>query len=213
MHYGRLGMKWGKHIFGDDPRWGRNGRKTRDESVKSAPMGVQKAFLGCNKPSGKIDSLGRTKNCTSCVVAYDLRRRGYNVRAKGGSYFNFDTMFKDVYGLDVNSPEFNSKCKPISLHSDPDDPSPATKSDLTAIQQMLPPTARGVVIISRPKLPGHVLNWETKNGLMTYLDSQNTEHMNRDSFLANYKHYDLDFIRVDNCDVNEKKISKWTDKG
>lgn len=25
-HYGHLGMKWYQHIFGDDPRWGRNGR-------------------------------------------------------------------------------------------------------------------------------------------------------------------------------------------
>lgn len=27
-HHGRMGMKWYKHIFGDDPRWGNHGRTT-----------------------------------------------------------------------------------------------------------------------------------------------------------------------------------------
>lgn len=36
-HYGRLGMKWYQHIYGDDPRWGRNGRaKSADKAKESS---------------------------------------------------------------------------------------------------------------------------------------------------------------------------------
>lgn len=31
VHYGRLGMKWYQHIFGDDPRWGRSGRNSKGD--------------------------------------------------------------------------------------------------------------------------------------------------------------------------------------
>lgn len=40
VHYGRLGMKWYQHIYGDDPRWGRNGRaKNADRAKKEAKAG------------------------------------------------------------------------------------------------------------------------------------------------------------------------------
>lgn len=39
-HYGRLGMKWYQHIYGDDTRWGRNGRaKNADRAKKEAKAG------------------------------------------------------------------------------------------------------------------------------------------------------------------------------
>lgn len=33
-HYGRLGMKWYQHIFGDDPRWGSNGRNSKGDDAE-----------------------------------------------------------------------------------------------------------------------------------------------------------------------------------
>lgn len=45
MHYGRLGMKWGQHIFGDDPRWGRSGR--------NAASGLEKSKKNLNYGEGE----------------------------------------------------------------------------------------------------------------------------------------------------------------
>lgn len=38
QHYGRLGMKWYQHIFGDDPRYGTNGRNSQNEGKSKASM-------------------------------------------------------------------------------------------------------------------------------------------------------------------------------
>lgn len=32
-HFGRLGMHWGRHIFGDDPRWGKDGRNKKGKKL------------------------------------------------------------------------------------------------------------------------------------------------------------------------------------
>ena len=32
-HFGRLGMHWGRHIFGDDPRWGKYGRNKKGKKL------------------------------------------------------------------------------------------------------------------------------------------------------------------------------------
>lgn len=42
-HYGRTGMKWYQHIFGDDPRWGRNGRNDKARAAKREAKAVKRA--------------------------------------------------------------------------------------------------------------------------------------------------------------------------
>jgi len=37
-HYGRYGMKWGRHIYGDDPRWGYNGRDSNNNPKKKSDL-------------------------------------------------------------------------------------------------------------------------------------------------------------------------------
>lgn len=62
-HYGRLGMKWYQHIFGDDPRWGRFGRakrkkgelKTTEEEEKKEAKPLTKSDY--KKKANKVYSL------------------------------------------------------------------------------------------------------------------------------------------------------------
>lgn len=42
-HYGRTGMKWYQHIFGDDPRWGRNGRNKAVRDAKREAKAAKRA--------------------------------------------------------------------------------------------------------------------------------------------------------------------------
>ena len=80
-HYGRLGMKWGKHIFGDDPRWGSHGRGKNKTT-----------HLGSRKPSGKTSD-----------VKSEVDRLGadyFTGKKKSKSPYSGEVKAKRLFGID-----------------------------------------------------------------------------------------------------------------
>lgn len=81
IHYGVLGMRWGVRKDGKPQgfQYGGNNKKSSLEIPKQKKQHtIDYDLVRVN--AGK-DKNGRTRNCTMCTAAYDMRRRGYNVTA------------------------------------------------------------------------------------------------------------------------------------
>lgn len=143
----------------------------------------------------------RTINCFECTMAYEMRRRGYNVQANenhGGYTFEALHAFdvKDSFKLKVSDPEgsyLSNKTK-------------AEEAYRRLEEQCLSygDGARGMMGIyyAEPYDGGHALSWVVENGKFKILDNQDgarTEEDIYDNFL--YCDSNIDVYRLDNADV------------
>lgn len=123
------------------------------------PMSIQNAVDGANPfyKSSRGAQGNFEENCQRCVVAYELRRRGYDVVAlptyagdKLPSGGKWKGAFRQAKTIDVGSRN------------------PRTaQANLEAQMKSFGHGARGVVHI-----PGHVFNCENVNGKIRYVDAQ-----------------------------------------
>lgn len=138
------------------------------------------------------ENIATSNNCAYCSVAYDLRRRGYDVEAvEYESVLNRYNMYT-LYGLST------SEISDLKNYSD--------ASDLARELEKYGEGARGVIGLTwKTGNTGHAVNWEVINGTAYLIDSQN-------GFMApiadgGRRYIDrakrTDFIRTDNVEPSE----------
>ena len=149
---------------------------------------------------------GYRMNCYSCSLAWDLRRKGFNVES-----------INDPDGLDVNQVYDCYKHDGIYRNPVPMGPSQAAKT-YTTLMRNEGNGAHGLISVIWADGSGHAMNWEVIEGEVVIRDSQNcTVYRESDistlfSYTAvNYSPEAIHFIRTDDKDLDES-ILKYVQK-
>lgn len=140
----------------------------------------------------------REINCFECTMAYEMRRRGYNVQANevpGGRAIETLHAFdvKDSFNVKVSSPK-GSRLSNRTLAEEA-----YSRIEETCLRYG--DGARGMMAIyyAEPYDGGHALTWVVENGEFKVIDNQATGRDTYDTFL--YCDGNVDVYRLDNADV------------
>lgn len=128
----------------------------------------------------------RRMNCFECSIAYEMRKRGYDVQAnsiRGGDYTELTHAFnlKDSFQLSSTSNDEAYKRMQAQCLSYGEG-------------------ARGSVLMYWSTGGGHAINWEVKNGKFMLLDNQAGGDTGYESFMKSDPS-DVRVARLDNAEV------------
>lgn len=167
---------------------------------KTNPMTKSEDMAACNPnySSGGVYKV----NCVSCVMAYDLRRRGYDVEAmaidtrKGtvGSFFAQRGFYK---GETIVTFEDIIGSKKARLTN----PKAAVRQLTDSILEN-GDGSRGMLEIWRKKGSGHVLIWEVDDGSVVIRDPQNNTIVDLMVYMKVAASFD--YFRTDNLELTKK---------
>lgn len=85
--------------------------------AKSNPMDFEKADSNNVNPKFSRDSYEHSHNCQSCVVAYEARRRGYDVQVVPRNKYNKTQQLAEHSSWAYIDPKTNEVCEPKSLYA------------------------------------------------------------------------------------------------
>lgn len=169
---------------------------------KGDPISIQEAVTGANPFYSTRGAEGDfSENCQRCVIAYELRRRGYDVVALptyAGDKLPSGNRWRGAF----------RKAKTINVGST----NPVTAQvKLETQMKSFGNGARGIVSI-----PGHVFNVENVRGKIRYVDAQtNTIYNSKNVFSRlGKKAADVKLIRTDNLRISDrakKSVTPTTD--
>lgn len=224
---GRSGIK---DIDMDEPGGGGGGEKEggpynpvgflNHKSLKEAlgkkgrKIGMYKAAVGAN-PKYSPDFDEYSKNCQRAVVAFEARRRGYNVTAQ--STYKGDKLPKSAHFNKNGS--YNSYWMGAFRHAKPEHIKASTpNSAVNKIAKKMKGYGEGsrailqIVWKNKKKihLSGHVINLELKNGKVHYLDAQVGGKYNPHQLLSKVRLNEVNVIRTDNLRFSERAKNSIT---
>lgn len=167
---------------------------------KGRPMGMANAVLNANPhwdPNYTYKEF--TENCQRCVVAYELRRRGYDVTAQPtyqGDLLPTGVVRRDGLRNGRWMGAFQG-AKPDKIRSTP--------SALMAKMKEYGNGSRAVLqVVWKGGRSGHVINVEYRNGRILLFDPQIGKRYNASEFMAAVKPDKTQLIRVDNLKISDR---------
>lgn len=144
---------------------------------------------------------GYTLNCGSCSIAYDIRKRGYDVSATE----RYGTLKSDVPKIYKNGKWSNyPKEKKNNVRS------------LTNRLSRYENGARGIIDVNwSDGSGGHLMNWEVVNGTVYFIDAQSNTirsggEMERHEFSIDWD--SVKYMRTDTLELDEKALDYIRDK-
>lgn len=195
----------GKPQFANDalmPRLPEDGRDAI--GTKGRPMSIQKAYAGAN-PFFSANYTDFSQNCQRCVVAYELRRRGYDVTAQ--PTFENDTLPNIRYtgkNSELRQGAWTSAfrhARPVSVGASNE---AKVYDNIRAQMKSYGEGSRAVISVAWKQGGGHVFNVENKNGRIVYVDGQTGERYSGKDVLRYAKPSNVTLTRVDNLRVSGK---------
>ena len=150
-----------------------------------------------------------TENCQRCVVAYEARRRGYDVTAQptyqgdmqgAVAYENPNTGVRNNYWMGSFK---GAKPKAVGANT-------ATQAQSNVEKQMsnYGENSRAIMQLrwmqNGREVGGHVINIERRNGKTHYIDAQSGERYNPKSLFANINPKNIQLTRTDNLALSER---------
>lgn len=169
---------------------------------KGSPIGIKKAIEGANPFYSGGAQGDFSRNCQRAVVAYELRRRGYDVIALptfSGDDLPTGGKWKGAF----------RHAKEIKVGAST---SIQTQKNLEAQMKSFGNGARGIV-----RIPGHVFNVENVRGKIVYVDAQtNTIYSSKNVFsrIGKTGLGSISLIRTDNLRLSDrakKSVTPVTD--
>lgn len=150
---------------------------------------------------------GSSNNCMLCTTAYELRKRGFDVRSgQSTKGYTPDAIFSKIYKNYKETTKIEPKIDYESLNL-------STKGMLKSIEDFAKnegPGARGNIIVWwGDTLGGHSMIWENKNGVIKFMDGQTgREYTNfADEILMYASRYKpVEMLRTDNLDFNFSEV-------
>lgn len=149
-----------------------------------------------------------SNNCYSCAIAYDMRRRGFDVEA-----------IPDADGLDVVSIVdcYKSGASLTRTNSQPL-PTGYTKSAMYKDMKSMGDGAHGIFMVTWKQGGGHAMSWEVKNNKVIIRDCQ-TNRVYSEQFvnrILKYSRVDTSaggvyWLRTDNLELDES-VLKYVQK-
>lgn len=188
--------------------------KFYNDERKKCKVDDKTGFLIKNKEMNKKQDASRVnpmvhnfdnntkRNCMLCTAAYDLRRRGYEVRAKKASYGYNINDFKTWY----------PKAKWNTVKGVNEKGKPSTKNMISNLKNDLIKQgegARGNIVITWSKMRGgHSVAYEISNNRLHIIDAQTGKiYDSPDNFLKRCSP-EVEYARLDNIDFNVKTIKE-----
>lgn len=180
--------------------------------VKSTPMGVTAAYQGANPNYDKTHTYKEfTVNCQRCVVANELRRRGYNVEALP-AIDDSKLPSKERLGLirysangtlrQGNWTQAFRHARPKSMRGSNVN---AVIDNITNEMNKYGNNSRGVISVSwKRSRSGHVFNVENQNGKIIFVDAQSGKKVSAMDYLSKAKLKDVTLTRTDNLRISDK---------
>ena len=247
IHYGVSGQKWGTRQYQNlDGTWTEEGKRRRrigdnrifgrsyesDYNKTGGGIKGDKVFVkDIQKDIQKINGgqkgfeygLNRNVNCAFCTMAYELRRRGHDVRAQEslrgaqaylsnpkGAYGrvipNYSKISKDARTFAMRRSDESSKMSSIGM----------TKSeydDMTSKLLSDGDNTRGFIAVDwKGGNGGHIFNYEVKNGQLYFIDAQPGTIVKADKNFFNQtmkNANNVETLRSDNLKIDEDKAKKF----
>ena len=168
---------------------------------KGNPIGITKALEGANPFYSGGAQGDFSQNCQRAVVAYEMRRRGYDVIAqptfpgddlpRGNKWAGAFRHGKEVK-VGASTPQ-------------------KTQANLEAEMKSYGSGSRGIV-----KIPGHVFNVENVNGKIRYIDAQTNTIYNSNNVFSRVgkRSSSITLMRTDNLRLSDrakKSVTPTTD--
>lgn len=232
MHYGILGMKWG--VRKDKSTSGRIKKfvtdavdniyipaaelltpfKTNSKYVENNLPTKAKVYsrdedmkaVNPNYETGKLDY---SMNCAYCTIAYDLRRRGYDVEALPntsiGSIDRELFIFNAYEDFNVYSGISSASCELPS-----DNPEDAEKLEQEMIEKF-GNDSRGTFFIDWSNGGGHAVTWEIDGNKVIIRDSQNGKKYSLSDYMKYAKK--IEYFRTDNLKPSKRVFEYVQPKG
>ena len=149
------------------------------------------------------------ENCGACTIAYDLRRRGYDVaavdedtyRKSGGTLNDLVDCYDNAKLIDQSyiARKYNISEKSSTGHPTKELVSCMEKEMLSGGEG-----ARGNFLTVWSLGGGHSISWEVENGEIVYRDCQNNEKVDIDKWLGMSDEFY--YFRTDNLTPNERIV-------
>lgn len=147
------------------------------------------------------------ENCGACTIAYDLRRRGYDVaavnedtyRKSGGTLDDLVDCYDNAKLIDQSyiARKYNISKESLSAHPTKELVSCMEKEMLSEGEG-----ARGNFLTVWSLGGGHSISWEVENGEVVYRDCQTNEKVEIDKWLGLSDEFY--YFRTDNLTPNER---------
>ncbi len=176
---------------------------------KGAPKAISDAVVETN-PYHSYDYREYSQNCQRCVVAYELRRRGYDVTAlptyqgdRLPQVAHYDSK-NGIYQGRWQGAFQNAKSVNVGAAGDS---TRAEKKVMGSIDQHMKDWgsgARAVVQIFYRGGGGHVFNVENQNGRTVYVEAQTGKVKDMARTMQSVKTDSVNLIRTDNLKISER---------
>lgn len=156
-------------------------------------------------PAFKTFDANRKNNCMLCSVAYDMRKRGYDVMANHASSGYLTDDIKRWYPKAKVSLAANSTKTPMefSIFGDKD----MMQHAITKIESQGEGT-RGAVFVKWNSLgAGHAMAYQIDGGKMQILDGQSGKVYHNPTKILK-EATSISYVRLDNIDFDPKKIKE-----
>ena len=185
-----------RKINGEWYYW-RDGKNRVEEMLsnlkrKTGAMTPNEDMAACNPKYSKGGVY--KKNCVSCALAYDLRRRGYDVESAP-----IDTTSAVNGSLPVQLDFY--KGEKLETYEVPNDPDVAVKQFTKNIVSY-GDESRGMLRIRWKNGDGHAAVWEVNDGSVVVRDPQNNTIVDLSEYMRRAKTFY--YFRTDNLEPTEK---------
>ena len=194
----------------------RRNRKQQDKEVSEdlrgaigslgKPATVEEAMVRANEDI-KTGNEAFLDNCYNVVVAYELQRRGYDVKAKGVN--NSLNLGETIYPYGKNNGYMTSRWagafKNGKFEHVGSDNKETTANNLVKKIKSYGNGSRGAIqfdVVGREK--GHVLNFENRGGKVSIVDAQENVKYNVKDIMKVAVTKTVNVIRMDNLRISDK---------
>lgn len=173
---------------------------------KGRPMSMAAAMIGAN-PHYDITGTYRefTENCQRAVIAYEARRRGYDVTAQptyqgdnqgAAAYVNPNTGVRNSYWMGSFK---NAKPEKVGAST-----AEKTRRNLESKMKQYGDGSRAIMQVQWTQGGGHVINVEYKNGKVHYNDAQVGGKYNASALYNAIKTGSTQLTRTDNLKFSDR---------
>ena len=169
------------------------GKKGRPMSMENAVRGANPYYDGSYKEF--------SENCQRAVVAYEARRRGYNVTAQ--PTFEGDTLPQGNIGGKGNG-RWQGAFQGAKSESVGARTAKGVQNNIENKMKEYGDGARAIVKITWKNGEGHVFNVERKNGKTHYVDAQIGAKYNPSQLFTQVKPQSTRIVRTDNLKFSDR---------
>ena len=175
--------------------------------TKGQPIPLVDAFYYAN-PYYSRDYAAYSYNCQRCVVAYELRRRGYDVTAaptyEGDEMPRIAFIKGGLYSGNWRQAFQHSKITKVGVDRRYADAEQKVIDNISSNMNNWGNGSRGVVQVLWNGGGGHVFNVENDNGRIVYVDAQTHKQVSINDYMSRARTGTVNLIRTDNLRISNR---------